>query len=522
MRKRKGIFIKRKSVRNGILRLIFTIIAISLEVGLIVSLLTRFNSAVAWISMGTRLLAIVLVLAIYSQHITATMKMPWIMIILVTPIFGTTMYLLIGLNSHVIRMKKRYDEVDRKLFPKLHQSDAVMEKLREFSPQAAGLSTYLARHSFYPVCQNTDVEYFDEAFRAFASQKEALEEAKHFIFLEYYAIEDRESWHDIQDILERKVREGVEVRVIYDDLGSIGFITTDFVRRMEAVGIRCRVFNPFAPGLNAFLNNRDHRKFTVIDGLVGYTGGYNLANEYFNITHPYGHWKDTGVKITGDAVRNMTVTFLEMWNAVRADDEDDQTFDAFLPRIDYRARERYAFVQPYADSPMDDEQVGENVYISIANSAEHYAWFSTPYLIITDEMIHALGLAAKRGVDVRIITPGIPDKKLVYSVTRSYYNSLTRNGVKIYEYTPGFCHAKMAVSDDKVAVCGTINLDYRSLYHHFENGCLYMNCRAVHDTKADFDATLSSSRNVTAQYTVGRSRVLRFGQLILRLAAPLL
>lgn len=522
MKKWKGTIEKRKSVQNGILRLIFTIAAITLEIGLIVMLITRFNSVAAWISMGTRFLAMFLVLGIYSQHTTATMKMPWIMLILVTPIFGTTMYLLIGLNSHVIHMKKRYDEVDRKLFPKLYQSDAVMEKLRKFDPHAAGLSTYLTNHSFYPVCQNTDVEYFDEAARALASQKEALEKAEHFIFMEYYAIEDKESWHDIQDILERKVREGVEVRVIYDDLGSISFITTDFVRRMEAVGIRCRVFNPFAPGLNAFLNNRDHRKFTVIDGFVGYTGGYNLANEYFNITHPYGYWKDTGVKITGDAVRNMTVTFLEMWNAVRADDEDDQTFDAFLPRVHYKAKEKDAFVQPYADSPMDDEQVGENVYISIVESAEHYAWFITPYLIITDELIHAFGLAAKRGVDVRVITPGIPDKKVVYSVTRSYYNSLTRNGVKIYEYTPGFCHAKMAVSDDKVATCGTINLDYRSLYHHFENGCLYMNCRAVLDTKADLEKTLSQCLDVTAQYTVGRSRVLRFGQMILRLFAPLL
>jgi cardiolipin synthase len=215
----------------------------------------------------------------------------------------------------------------------------------------------------------------------------------------------------------------------------------------------------------------------VIDGKVGFTGGYNLANEYFNLTHPYGHWKDTGIRLTGDAVKSLTVTFLEMWQAIRKDEEDISRIPAGygLP-----FREGSAFIQPYADSPMDNEQVGENVYISLAeNAVRDYVWYITPYLILTDEMIHAFGLAAKRGVDVRIITPGIPDKKMVYNVTRSYYNALVCNGVRIFEYTPGFCHCKMCVSDDRVAVNGTINLDYRSLYHHFENGCLYSTCQAV-------------------------------------------
>ena len=275
------------------------------------------------------------------------------------------------------------------------------------------------------------------------------------------------------------------------------------------------------PGLNVFLNNRDHRKITVIDGKVGFTGGYNLANEYFNLTHPYGQWKDTGIRLEGDAVRSLTVTFLEMWNAVNDKDENDTDFAQFLLEYPYKAHQT-GFVQPYADSPLDGEKVGEEVYISMVNKAEKYCWFMTPYLIITDEMEHAMTLAAKRGVDVRIVTPGIPDKKLIYSVTRSFYHELVKDGVRIYEWTPGFCHAKMSVADDCMATCGTINLDYRSLYHHFENGCFMTDCDVVLDIRNDLQETMKECREVTDKYRTGRSAYLRLGQLLMRLFAGLL
>ena len=241
------------------------------------------------------------------------------------------------------------------------------------------------------------------------------------------------------------------------------------------------------------------------------------------MTHPYGQWKDSGIRIEGPAVQSMTLTFLEMWNAVRATDWDDPDALRFLKSYHYTAKEPTGFIQPYADSPMDDEQVGENVYISMANKAEKYCYFITPYLIITDEMNHALGLAAKRGVDVRIITPGIPDKRMVYGVTRSFYNGLVRNGVRIFEWTPGFCHAKMSVADDRMATCGTINLDYRSLYHHFENGCFLADCAAVQEIKADFDRTFKECREVTDEYHIGRRGTFkRLWQLFLRLFAELM
>ena len=353
------------------------------------------------------------------------------------------------------------------------------------------------------------------------AQLEELAKAQKFIFMEYHAIEDAEAWHKIQDVLEERVKAGVEVRVFYDDMGSIGFINTDFVKKMESIGIHCRVFNPFVPGLNLFLNNRDHRKITVIDGKVGFTGGYNLANEYFNYTHPYGQWKDTGIRLEGDAVQSLTVTFLEMWNAVSEKATNDTDFSKYIIHYDYKAQQT-GFVQPYADSPMDNEQVGEEVYISMINKAENYCWFMTPYLIITDEMTHALCLAAKRGVDVRIITPGIPDKKFIYNITRSFYHGLVKHGVRVYEWTPGFCHAKMSIVDDCMATCGTINLDYRSLYHHFENGCFMADCQAVVEIKNDLIRTMGECRDVTDQYCTGRSAYLRLGQLFMRLFAGLL
>ena len=508
-------------VKNGISRLIFTAIAFALQILLILLIVLRLNAYAAWIHMATGLLAIVAVLLLYSDNRTSMMKMPWIILIMGLPILGITLFLMIGLNGFTRKARARFEQTDQILVPLIPENEDVLERFREQDRQKANISEYLKNYAFSPVYQNTDVTYFDDAVKGLDAQKEDLQQAKSFIFMEYHAIEEKETWRGIQSILEEKVKEGVEVRIIYDEMGSIGYINRDFIRRMEALGIHCRVFNPCMPVLNFFLNNRDHRKITVIDGQIGYTGGYNLADEYFHIVSPFGFWKDTGIRLQGDAVRSLTLEFLEMWNSVRSKTGNDTEFDQYLPEITYEAKEQ-GFVQPYADRPMDEEQVGEGVYISLAETAQRYVWYVTPYLILTDEMTHALCLAAKRGVDVRIITPGIPDKKIVYQATRSYYHALAKGGVRIYEYVPGFCHCKMCVSDDNIAVCGTINLDYRSLYHHFENSCLYYGNQAVKDMKKDFDEMLSVSRNITVRYRSGRSAALRLGQLVLRLFAPLL
>lgn len=582
---------KKAAMKNGLLRFIFVIIAIILQIVFIVVVMDKVYAYREWIQRGTKIVTVLLILGIYSQNKTSSMKTPWIILILAAPVTGITLYLLIGLSGSTGRMKGRFKDIDRQLLPLLPTGQKEIEELSQCDPDAGSLAYYLQKHAGFPVYRHTEVEYYDDGLKGLEAQKEELRKARKFIFMEYHAIEEAEAWKGVLEILAQKAAEGLDVRIFYDDMGSISFITTDFVKRMQALGIRCRVFNPLLPGLNVFLNNRDHRKITVIDGQVGFTGGYNLADEYFHIKEPYGFWKDTGIRIRGDAVKSLTAMFLEMWNAVHDGDVDDHGFDRFLvdtsgigsaadPKLwnevgsavkdlhrrqqreeeisdpekkaqeerkrqsDKRALEKFGekyteqvkkmrwesgaeqeppgFVQPYADSPLDKECTGENVYISIAESAKRYVWFITPYLVITDEMIHAFGLAAKRGVDVRIITPGIPDKKIVYSVTRSYYNALTRNGVKIYEFSPGFCHAKMCVCDDTVATCGTINLDYRSLYHHFENGCVMYYLPAVMDIRRDFESTFAKCDDVTEYYTEGRGAALRFGQLVLRLFASLL
>ena len=556
------------SVKNGVSRMIFAVISILLELIVILLLLFTAGQRATWIYSLIRILGAILVLRIYGSHKTASIRMTWMLVILLLPIFGTALYLLIGFNGHSLRMRKRYEDIDRLLLPMLPANRDVAERAVARDGRLGGIVEYIRRQAGYPVYENTVVEYFDDGEKGFEAQKRDLAKAEKFIFMEYHAIEDAECWHEIRDVLAERAKAGVEVRVFYDDMGSRGFINTDVVKRTEEYGIQCRVFNPFAPGLNLFLNNRDHRKITVIDGKVGFTGGYNLANEYFHRTEPFGFWKDTGIRLEGDAVQSLTVTFLEMWNAVSDLDKDDKDFKKYIAasgaerlleksskKISEDKAERIAkdkeayiermidtvqpdekyitdteavtggdfgFVQPYADTPMDEVHVGEDVYISMAECAQKYAWFITPYIIITGEMCHAISLAARRGVDVRIITPGIPDKKVVYSLTRSYYNGLARNGVRIFEFTPGFCHAKMSITDDLMATCGTINLDYRSLYHHFENGCLYADCNAVMETKRDFEETFAQCREVTEKYTTGRGALMRFSQMILRLAAPLM
>lgn len=296
------------SVKNGKLRLAFVGIAILLELALVLLVVLRLNRHAEWIAIGTRVLAALLVLYIYNQNRTSSIKMTWIIFIMALPVFGTALYLFIGLNGSTRKMRKRYEEVDAQLLPLLSQGNAELDHLDATDRRVANIARYVRNVSSYPLYENTTVEYYADAADGLEAQKREMRTAQKFIFMEYHAIEDAESWHGIQEILEERVRAGVEVRVFYDDMGSIGFINTDFVDRLEAKGIKGRVFNPMSPGLNLFLNNRDHRKITVVDGRVAFTGGYNLANEYFNITHPFGHWKDTGVRLEGDAVPSLTAT----------------------------------------------------------------------------------------------------------------------------------------------------------------------------------------------------------------------
>lgn len=513
---------KKVSVENSILRLIFAAFCVISQVVWLYIEFYKIYEYSKYISAALRVLAFILTLIIYGKHTSSSMKMPWIFLIFTFPIFGTFLYILIGLSGSTKMMRERFNRIDGEIFGKLPENKEIFDELKTQSSVTANICNYIKKASSFPVYKNSDTVFYADTCDALEAIKADLKTAKNFIFMEYHAIEDTEAFHGIEEILKQKVKEGVEVRVFYDDVGSIGYLNKTFVKRMQSEGISVRIFNPVTPFINVFLNNRDHRKITVIDGKIAHTGGYNLANEYFNITHPYGKWKDSGIRVEGDAAKSFTVLFLEMWNAIKKTDLAEHEFDRYFPQIEYIAKEGNAFIQPYYDSPLDHETTGENVYMDIISGAKKYVWMTTPYLILTDEMIRCIELAAKKGVDVRIITPGIPDKKFIFKITRSYYGSLLNAGVRIFEYSPGFLHAKQFISDDKVATCGTINLDYRSLYHHFENGVLIYNSHSINDIKNDFESMFKESHEVKDKNRLRRSGSLTFGQSALRLVSPLL
>ena len=502
---------------NSILRIFFVGISLLLQIGWILMRVQWLNDYSEVISAITALLSVSIVLKLNSKHTNAAMKMPWIMLILALPVLGLCMYLRFELLGDP-GIGKRLRAVRRKIRKEMPENDAsALFHLSQQDLTAAGQSRCISRQAGVSLYENTAVKYYADTNDALEDMKAALSQAERFIFMEYFIVGDGSAFRELEQILVQKARQGVEVRLMYDDIGSMGKVNMRFAKRLNSQGIRCVPFNPALPFLNLFLNHRDHRKITVVDGKVGFTGGYNLADEYFHRTNPYGIWKDTGLRLEGEAVRSLTATFLELWCV--------QTRESagFEPYLDIRhSVPARGFVQPFGDNPLDAERIAEDVYLTMIHQSQKKLYILTPYLIITDEMQHALGLAALRGVDVRIITPGIPDKKTVYAVTRSYYSALLRQGVRIFEYTPGFCHGKQCLCDDRIASIGTSNLDYRSLYHHFENNVLLMDCEAIGDMAADFDFMFSQCREVTMDYTAGRSVLIRMWQYILRLFAPLL
>lgn len=346
-----------------------------------------------------------------------------------------------------------------------------------------------------------------------------MKKAQKYIFIEYFIIKDGLMWQSILDILKEKVSQGVEVRVIYDDIGCFLALPKDYAMQLKNIGIKCEVFNPFRPVLTAIQNNRDHRKITVIDGKVAFTGGLNLSDEYINTYEKHGYWKDAVIQIKGKAAWSLTLMFLEMWELCCGIPDD---IDCFFPKNEVDERiESDGFVQPYSDSPVDNENVGEHVYLQIINNAKDYVYICTPYLIVDDSMVSALCLAAKSGVDVRIITPHIYDKALIHLTTRSFYRELIYGGVKIYEYSKGFMHSKIFVSDDQIATVGTTNLDFRSLYLHFECGVWMYNSKAVLQIKKDYFDTLNECTQITLEECIERLPI-RVFQEILRIFAPLM
>ena len=498
-------------------RLFITCLALVLQVIWLVYSVYFLSVYSRMINFFLTLLSFLAVIYIINGRSNPAVKLAWIVPILAFPILGGFLFLISGGKGPKRKIACSVAKQHSRCVKELPDCSENLNRIDD--PNLQGQGRYLARQNF-PIYANTQAQYYPIGEDGYAALLEELKKAEKFIFLEYFIVHTGKMWDSILEILTHKASLGVDVRVMYDDIGSVSTLPPHYYKQLEAAGIQAVAFNPFIPIISTIMNNRDHRKIAVIDGNVAFTGGVNLSDEYINEVVRFGHWKDSMVKLTGDGVWSMTLMFLEQWDAVRNSYDD---LSKYRPTLSVPSD---GYVQPYCDSPLDDEYLGENVYLNMINGAKRYVYITTPYLIVDSEMKTALCLAAKRGVDVQIITPGIPDKKIVWDLTRSYYPELLSAGVRIYEYTPGFIHSKLCICDDEAAVTGTINFDYRSLYLHFENACLFIYNAVVLQAKDDFLRTQEKSAQILLE-DMGdlkkyRSLLRSIYYAVLRLFAPLL
>lgn len=513
-----------KKAQKGIAKFLFSrafVLGVLLLLQLIAFALTitYLKDYANFIYGGFVILEIISVIAIINSDSNPDFKTTWILMILVLPIFGAAFYVFVKSQLGTRVLKKRLRDIEKRTMPYLQQNEEVLESLRVSKPANANLATYLNTNLTFPVYQNTHIKYFASGEEKFAEMKEQLRNAKKYIFLEYFIVEKGVMWGEILSILKDKVWEGVEVRFMYDGMCSINQMPYGYEKEMKRAGIKCKLFNPVTPILSSAQNNRDHRKICVIDGKVAFTGGINLADEYINVKERFGHWKDTAVMLEGEAVQSFTMMFLQMWNI---NERRQESFAKYLTKRSEEVRRELGYVLPYADSPYDNEDIGKRVYLHILDHAKKYVHIMTPYFILDYETMDAICHAAKCGIEVIVIMPHIPDKWYAFVLAKTYYKKVMDAGVKIYEYMPGFIHAKVFVSDGDTATVGTVNLDYRSLYHHFECGTFIYNNTVVWDVEKDFQNTLSKCKLVTRQDLDARPVVEKIAGSVLKLIAPLM
>ncbi len=460
----------------------------------------------------------VMVLYLINTNMDYSAKATWLIVIMLMPAFGALLFWYSRSDLGNRTLKSRFARVVKESKKYLPSDDAVTERLAEEAPDAAGLAHYLKTSGNFPAYADTAVTYFPSGEAKFDALLDQLEAAESFIFMEYFIIEEGVMWGEILEVLARKAAEGVDVRVMFDGTVEITKLSHDYKKRLGKLGIKAKMFSPAMPFASTHYNYRDHRKITVIDGHTAFTGGVNLADEYINRKVLHGYWKDTAVMLRGSAVKSFTHMFLCMW----ALDERNTEFAKYIAAADGISADGAGFVIPYADCPLDSHKTGENVYIDILGRARKYVHIMTPYLILDGVMEKALKFAAERGVDVKLILPGIPDKKVAYALAKTHYKTLLDAGVKIYEYTPGFVHAKVFAADDREAVVGTINLDYRSLYHHFECAAYMCGTPAVYDIEADFADTLAKCREVNLDTVKHEKLSVKLMGFLAKVIAPLM
>lgn len=473
-------------------RAVAALLLILFQIAVLITLIYLLSVKFLWVYTLFEILSILLAIVLICKKDNNYYKMSWVVFILAIPLFGGIIYLIWGGNRIFPHIKKRLRHSQRDQGMYLVQNLHVESRLEYEDLHHSRQSKYLRRESGYPVYSGTTTEYLSPGEVLFPRLLEELESAKNYIFIEFFILSEGYMWDKIQSILKRKAAEGVEVKIIFDDFGSIMRQGRDFVKELRGEGIEVSVFNPIRPSVDLFMNNRNHRKIVVIDGKVAITGGFNIGDEYINRVRMFGYWMDSGLILKGDAVTSFVVMFCNMWRFINSTDINIRRY------IGYHSEPAATgFVQPYCDGPLDNRNPAKGIYMQILNTAQRYVYITSPYLILDDEMLTALCLAAKSGIDVRIITPAKWDKWYVHPVTQYYYEDLLKAGVKIYEYTPGFMHSKLFVSDDRVATVGTVNMDFRSFYFHFECGVWMCGTPSVMDIKRQFNSLLQQSSEIT-------------------------
>ena len=504
----KGIF-----SRIGIILFLFFIQSI-----ILVGMYVKFQDFIPHYTGFSTGFVVIMLLYLFNIEMNSSAKMTWMAIIMIFPFFGAALLLYTKTDLGHRALKDRLNKIISGTKETIPQKQSTIEKLAKEDAGMVAIGKYLSRTGCFPIYENTHVTYFKTGEEKFKELLVQLRKAKKYIFLEYFIIDEGEMWGKVLEILAEKVKEGVDVRVMYDGTCEVALLPHNYPKKLKKLGIKCKIFAPLAPFFSTLYNYRDHRKILVIDGHTAFTGGINLADEYINKKERFGHWKDTAVMLKGNAVKSFILMFLQMWNM----DEKKPEYDKYL---DYDLRKKYpdkGFVIPYGDVPLDDDKVGEIVYMDILNRATDYVHIMTPYLILDGEMETALKFAAERGVDVKIILPGIPDKKYAFALAKTHYASLLASGVKIYEYTPGFVHAKVFVSDDIKAVVGTINLDYRSLYHHFECATYMYKTDCISEIEEDFKDTLNKCKEITKENVKKEKLVIKIIGKVLKIISPLM
>jgi len=512
-----------KPRKKGLVGLLFSrffviVLLLLVQVFLVFSFYTWLQHLLPFFSAITVLFTIGGVIYLFNCDMDSSAKLTWMFIISLVPITGVALLAFTQTNLGHRTIQRRVAELIGQTKTAVPQSRETMEKLDGDPCATDDLATFMSRSGCFPVHENTEVTYFPLGEDKFAAMLEELRKAEKFIFMEYFIIDEGYMWGSVLKILEEKAKAGVDVRVMYDGMCEIALLPSNYCELLEQHGIRAKAFSPIRPIVSSHYNYRDHRKILVIDGMVAFNGGVNLGDEYINRTHPFGHWKDTAVMLKGDAVRSFTLMFLQMWNIT----EEHAMFEPWIKETGYAPERPSGYVIPFGDCPLDEDKVGRAVYMDILNRATDYVHIMTPYLILDDELKTALIYAAQRGVDVRLILPGIPDKKLAFALAKSHYQRLVSAGVKIYEYTPGFVHAKVFVSDDVKAVVGTINLDYRSLYHHFECGTYLYRADCISDIERDFQETMAQCRQVTPETIKNETLFYKVTGNLMKFVAPLM